>query len=180
MEEPNEKERKWQRVLKFPAGFILGFLIIAFLYSLCSPMCGRSKKLAKRAICGANLKEIGTGILLYAAEHDDLFPSDLATLVQADYVSPEMLICPSCDTEPSPTTRPADVEAHCDYIYVPGMSRASGDIVLAFELPTNHGQECVNALYVDTHVKGTGDMAVFAGELQRLNDYIAEERGAKR
>ncbi len=180
MEEPNEQEGKRPLIPKFLLGFIMGFLIVAFLASILWPGLSPARELVKRAICGANLNGIGRGVVLYASENDDLFPPDFATLVQADYVSPLMLTCPSSGTERATTTRPADVESHCDYIYVPGTSRASGDLILAFELPANHGQEFVNVLYADFHVKGTGDMTVFAGELQRLNDYIAEERRVKR
>ncbi len=179
MDEPNEQEGKVQRILKFLAGFILVYIIIALPLAICMPTGGRSKELAKQSICGANLKGIGNGVVLYADENDDLFPPDLATLVQADNVSPGMFVCPSSGTKRATTTRPADIEAHCDYIYVSGFDwDTPGGLILAFELPANHGQEYVNVLYVATNVKGTGDMTVFAGELQRLNEYIAEERRA--
>ncbi len=179
MEETNAQEGKGQRTIKFWAGFILGFLIVALFFSLSLPC--KSKQLSKEAICGASLNGIGKGVVFYARENNDLYPPDLATLVQAGNVPSGMLLCPSSGTERATTTRPADIEAHCDYIYVSGFdSNPSGDLIRAFELPANHGQEFVNVLYVDFHVKGTKDMNVFAGELQRLNDYIAEERGAER
>ncbi|MCK4623867.1 MAG: prepilin-type N-terminal cleavage/methylation domain-containing protein, partial [Phycisphaerae bacterium] len=35
---------------------------------------GRPKELSRQAICGANLKNIGTGVKLYQAEYDDCTP----------------------------------------------------------------------------------------------------------
>jgi hypothetical protein len=92
-----------------------------------------------------------------------------------------MLVCPSSGTERATATFPADIEAYCDYIYVSGFDgNTPGNLILAFELPANHGQEWVPVLYNAGNVKGFGDMNVFTGKLQRLNNYIAEEREAKR
>ena len=181
MEEANEQEGKRHPTLKFIAGFILGFLIVVCLSSIFWPWGPRCTSPAKRAICGANLKEIGKGVVLYAGENNDMYPPDLAMLVQKGHVSPLMLTCPASGTERAATTLPADIEAHCDYIYVSGFDgNTPGNLILAFELPANHGQELTNTLYIDTHVGGIRDMNIFAGELQRLNEYIANERGAKR
>ena len=181
MEEPNEQKGKGQWILKFLAGFILAYIIIALPIAICMPTGGLRKELVRQALCGANLNGIGKGVVFYARENNDLYPPDLATLVQAGNAPSGILVCPSSGTKRATTTLPADIEAHCDYIYVSGFDGNSpGNLILAFELPANHGQEWVNMLYADFHVKGTGDMTVFAGELRRLNEYIAEKREAKR
>ncbi len=48
--------------------------IIALLVSILLPTLGRAKELARRAICGSNLRNIGTGIKMYQTESDDAPP----------------------------------------------------------------------------------------------------------
>ena len=48
--------------------------IIALLVSILLPTLGRAKELAKQAICGSNLKNIGTGFKMYEGENNDATP----------------------------------------------------------------------------------------------------------
>jgi prepilin-type N-terminal cleavage/methylation domain-containing protein/prepilin-type processing-associated H-X9-DG protein len=45
--------------------------IIALLLSIIFPAIRAARETAKRVICGSNLKTIGQGVFLYAADHDD-------------------------------------------------------------------------------------------------------------
>ncbi len=168
----NEPKRRLWWFLGFALMFLVGMLLLLL------PSLGRPKELAKRAICGANLKDIGTGIALYQYDHNDLPPPNLAALV-ADGQPMDLLICPSTDTERATTTRPADITAHCDYIYAPLPADTKGGLVMAFELPVNHRQNIVNVLFRDYHVEGIQDMDRFVSLLQELNDYHAGLRRAK-
>ena len=64
-----------------------------------------------------NLRQIGMGLSVYADEHDDRLPPDLAVLAEAGYVSPRHFACPNSPT-PAPQSA-ADIRAGgCDYLYL--------------------------------------------------------------
>ncbi len=48
--------------------------IIALLVTILMPVLDRAKELARRAVCGANLHDVGTAALTFAASHEHLFP----------------------------------------------------------------------------------------------------------
>lgn len=73
--------------------------IIALLVSILLPSLGRARELAKRAICGSNVKGFANAIEMYKAENDQLFPmlhNDTETVDQ----SGSSVGFNSTDTEP--------------------------------------------------------------------------------
>jgi prepilin-type N-terminal cleavage/methylation domain-containing protein len=48
--------------------------IIALLLTLLMPSLERARELARRAVCAANLRHLGTAFHVYAYEHDDVLP----------------------------------------------------------------------------------------------------------
>jgi prepilin-type N-terminal cleavage/methylation domain-containing protein len=48
--------------------------IIALLISILLPSLARAREIAKRAVCSANLKGIGTGMKVYANDNYDWYP----------------------------------------------------------------------------------------------------------
>jgi prepilin-type N-terminal cleavage/methylation domain-containing protein/prepilin-type processing-associated H-X9-DG protein len=48
--------------------------IIAMLLSILMPALGKVKELAQRLICGTNLKGLGTSMMMYAADYEDVLP----------------------------------------------------------------------------------------------------------
>ncbi len=49
--------------------------IIAILAALIFPVFARAKAAAKQSACASNLKQIGSAILIYMNDYDDVFPS---------------------------------------------------------------------------------------------------------
>lgn len=63
--------------------------IIALLAALLFPVFARAKAAAKQATCISNLKQIGSSILLYMADYDDVFPHALDA---SDKFAPEIWV----------------------------------------------------------------------------------------
>lgn len=55
--------------------------IIALLAAILFPVFGRARENARRATCISNLKQIGLGVLQYAQDYDERYPSVYSTLV---------------------------------------------------------------------------------------------------
>ena len=51
--------------------------IIAILAGILFPVFAQAKRAAKKTVCMSNLKQIGTGTVLYMGDSDDVFPSAL-------------------------------------------------------------------------------------------------------
>ncbi len=180
MNEPGDDgkgERKW--LTQWVPGIVLWLLIGAILVDAIFQPWNWGPEMSKRSMCCANMSGIGKGILLYQCDHDDLSPPNLAALVASGQPK-DLLICPSSGTEKSPTTQPADIAAHCDYIYAPLPANMENgkELVMAFELPANHRQDIVNVVFNDYHVE-TIQMGRFMSLVQELNDYHAGLRWAE-
>ena len=63
----------WDRVLNFS----VGFLAVVFLYVVGPFGHTRSYELARRAMCGSNLLEVGKAIAAYQDEYGGRMPPDL-------------------------------------------------------------------------------------------------------
>src|SRR5690606_32131455 len=48
--------------------------IIAILAAILFPVFGRARENARRTSCLSNMKQVGTGILMYNQDYDDRFP----------------------------------------------------------------------------------------------------------
>jgi prepilin-type N-terminal cleavage/methylation domain-containing protein/prepilin-type processing-associated H-X9-DG protein len=53
---------------------LVAIAIIAILAAILFPVFGRARENARRASCQSNLKQIGLGIIQYAADYDDILP----------------------------------------------------------------------------------------------------------
>lgn len=76
--------RSWKRGSRRRTGFTLIELlvvitIIALLAAMLFPSFGMARERANRAVCLNNLRQFGTALLAYAAEHNGWFPPPPAT-----------------------------------------------------------------------------------------------------
>ncbi|HMJ63941.1 MAG TPA: type II secretion system protein [Candidatus Binatia bacterium] len=78
--------------------------VIAILAGLLLPVLGRAKGQAKRVTCLNNLKQIATGLRVWADDHDSKFPWKIdpnaaanvqLSLVSMELISTKILLCPS-------------------------------------------------------------------------------------
>lgn len=71
------------KILKFSKGFTLIELlvviaIIGILAGILLPVLSRARESARRTQCMSNVKQIGMGLIMYANENSESFPSDSA------------------------------------------------------------------------------------------------------
>lgn len=148
--------------------------IIGILAAFLTPAVQKAREKARRTNCASNLRQIGIGLHLYAADWDEDFPT-FAGATGAGHLVPlftgyidtvNILKCPSDGT----VTTPSVTQADCSYAYRPGLDEtrssttaiASDDgvedgSVLAND--GNHGADGVNVLFVGNHVKWIGTTA---------------------
>ena len=71
--------------------------IIAILAAILFPVFARARENARRSSCQSNMKQIGLGILQYAQDYDETFPtgsSDVPAMIAAGQESWDSLIAP--------------------------------------------------------------------------------------
>jgi prepilin-type N-terminal cleavage/methylation domain-containing protein len=147
--------------------------IIGILAAFLTPAVQKARERARRTACASNLRQLGIGIHLYAADWDEGFPttagagsSELEPLF-TDYIDTyAVLICPS-DTVAAENTADAFITSLVESSYAyradlgetdpstrPVMSDNEvndGDLTDAGDTP-NHGQDGVNVLFLGGNV----------------------------
>ncbi|NQU76408.1 MAG: DUF3352 domain-containing protein [Planctomycetes bacterium] len=106
--------------------------------SILLPSLGQARALAKQSMSLSNIRQIGTGILMFEADHDEP-PADLETLVKADFISKQVLISPISNKKA--------------YVYIGLPSGAPMELILAYEDPGTHGHDKTAVLLADGRVK---------------------------
>ena len=145
------------RIPKFNKGFTLIELlvviaIIGILAGILLPVLGRARESARRTQCASNIKQVGMGLIMYANENSENFPSSTAAplamtslnLLFPNYVSDQRTFnCPS-DTSVTATTQAGITAAdgfdkdECSYGYDGMHTQANdADVALLADRPTN-------------------------------------------
>jgi hypothetical protein len=127
------------------AGLVCGavglFCVGPLLMSILLPSLSRARELSKRLVCGANLKSIGTAMLIYANDYPGQGTPSIQTLIDMDLVEPKQAICPSSSLN------------QANYVVVQGARPSpSGNRPLVFEPISNHGDEGGNVVFEDGSV----------------------------
>jgi prepilin-type processing-associated H-X9-DG protein len=106
------------------------------------------------------MRNIGLAAIMYAEQNEGKFPEDLAKPLSMNYMTADVVLCPS-------TRRPGCIlntlaivdqlkkSGSTDYVYLgKGLSTASApDTILLYEPLNNHGGNGMNVLFVDCHVQ---------------------------
>ena len=123
-------------------GLVLGLLL---LISILMPALGRTRVLARRVQCSAQLSNIGKAMALYSNEYNDQFPPTLELLTETMDVAPKNLVCPDS----------GDQEGQCSYIYRGNdlTAASQADMILAYDKYNNHKGENRNVLFVGYNVE---------------------------
>ncbi len=162
----NEKsEFCWSAMVLVGRGLILVFMLVFMRGSL--NMIESSGELAKRAVCSANLKGVGSGIASYSDKHGGEFPLDVKAMIEkVDMV----MKCFNCPSDPE-----HNEDKRVSYVYrgVDLNNSVPGDMIVMYDKRGNHWGEVRNVLYVDGHVKKHREEDM-SGLIERDNEFRRE------
>jgi prepilin-type processing-associated H-X9-DG protein len=139
----------------------VSLIMIPMMIAILLPSLSRARELSKQLVCGANMKGIGTSMLIYANDYDGQVPT-FEELVDSGDVLAEQFLCPSSDAVVG--------DLHACYELIPDARILPGrpDVVWMFERLDNH-QEGSNILFTDGHVE-------FIDGPEEVEELIAETR----
>jgi prepilin-type N-terminal cleavage/methylation domain-containing protein/prepilin-type processing-associated H-X9-DG protein len=176
------------RISKFNKGFTLIELlvviaIIGILAGILLPVLSRARESARKTQCMSNVKQIGMGLIMYANENSETFPSSTASnpamaslnLLYDTYISDNKVFNCTSDTTVTAATNAgmsvstsggteAFTSTQCSYGYDRAHTQADdADVALAADRPpatpsatastANHNSRGQNVVYVDGHVE---------------------------
>lgn len=171
------------KVPRFNKGFTLIELlvviaIIGILAGILLPVLSRARESARSTQCASNVKQIGMGLIMYANENGEQFPTDTTgsamtslNLLYPNYVSdPRTFNCPS-DTFVTSASNAGIAAAtaftknQCSYGYDRAHTQADdADVALASDRPTNDAASVPTSANSPNHggtvnAAGTADVA---------------------
>ena len=149
---PGSKKRKAPVILMIVFGILFVFIICAGVIAVSIPNLLQSRGSSDLHVCQSNLKQIGLALIMYASDHGGMFPPDLKTLQDKNYIVFDGKAL-SCPTNGDSLTLNDVIE---DYNYIPGLSYdhpTPSTVILIEERVGNHDNDYVNILYLDGHVE---------------------------
>ncbi len=181
---------------KFNRGFTLIELlvviaIIGILAGILLPVLSRARESARKTQCMSNVKQIGMGLIMYANENNEVFPSDTTTvvarpamrslnLIYDTYVSDNKVFNCTSDTSVSPasnagmsvsTADDSFDQDECSYGYDYTHTQADdADVALAADRPPAAPDAATST---DNH-NGRGQNVVYVdGHVEFVNSPLA-------
>ncbi len=134
--------------------------IVSLAISIVLPALSHLKLYYARPACPWHLSQIGTGLWLYARDHNGMTPATLEELAAAVDLSSDALVCPNTEDRPPDRKQPLAQQrvrpGHRSYRYlIPNQRLAdfSDDTPILVEDPANHENEGANVLFGDGHVE---------------------------
>lgn len=124
-------------------------IIVAFILLL-TPFVSDIRNRTNVVGCEENLQKIGTGLKLYASQHDGQFPVDLATLSKDGYVKSEKVF--DCPAAPE-----AGTAENPDYQYTKGYTILSPSENIVVSGKTGSHKNGKYVLYVDGTIAWLAD-----------------------
>lgn len=127
-------------------GICTGVVGIVLVPLILLPMSSWARENCMRAVCGANMRGIGSALMIYGSDLGNEYPPDLQVLISAGSFDGKWFCCPSSDAIPG--------DPHTYYDYIPGQTvNDDPRNVLLYEKPENHEGEGGNVLFDDGHVE---------------------------
>jgi len=144
--------------------------IIAILAAILFPVFAKAREKARQTSCLNNQRQITTGILMYAQDHDELLPS-ADTVWGAIGMDKGVLICPTAGKKLANAydynsfisgsalgeiTAPSSTMMTCDGISGTGTGQVANTAYNGSQIDLRHGSGAILS-YVDSHVELTKD-----------------------
>ena len=128
-----------------------------------------------------HLKAIGTALASFAEANDGALPDDLGELAFVSGLPLEYFFNPATGNAIPDDLEPGIefkwISQMSDYEYIPGLSRAGADVVIAFEKYDANSEGGINVLFGDGRVEFiTRD---FANQAITRSEILAEAQGTR-
>jgi len=120
------------------AGLALGYISIAvsivfMLFAILLPSVSQARGRAQRVKCMSNLAMIGKSCMVYALDHDDIYPPNFKAIANDYKTHPKIFVSPATGNVPGNIS---SVDEWSDYVLVPNRDgSASPNNILAFSKP---------------------------------------------
>ncbi len=158
-----------------------GAAVTGIASAIVGPSLSRSEEAARRAADAANARAIATACVLYANEHMDRFPDDLAPLLISGNLAPKTLLVQGTGTTPltpdqiktlPPDAHARALDAHSAFVYrgkgLP--STSDSNMVLLYERPRPATPQGIMVAFFDGHAELVPWMSL-KDKFQPLNDF---------
>ncbi len=123
---------------------VIAIFVITFI--LLTPLVNKMKDRGNDIKCSNNISLISLALHMYAADHNETFPSTLGALYP-DYIKDEKVF--DC-----PASSPTGTADRCDYEYVAGLTEASAPTeVIVYDRDFNHKNRGRNIVRVSGSVE---------------------------
>ncbi len=132
------------------------------------PRAAQSRTTAAVSVDAANMRAIAQSTMVYASDHNNQMPADIARLVADGMVAPRQLVSRRSGTQPLQMTPELEklakddfakfsesVAEHCDYVYVgkDTKSEADASIVVVYEKPSKQTPDGITVAFGDAHAE---------------------------
>jgi type II secretion system protein G len=124
------------------------------------PLTPTEQRAVRAFQCLAHMRGIAQAINVYGVDHDDKPPPDLGTLCLDASVDLPNFVCPGGGgavpdnwKTMKPQEQAAWVNAHADYILIPGKLDFDANAPLLIEKPDDHAPTGANVAFRDSHVQ---------------------------
>jgi prepilin-type processing-associated H-X9-DG protein len=163
----------------------------AMMAGVLLPALGAARRTATQMEAATNLRQIGVGFHVYAQDHDGAFPKNMAELVTAGYVPPNVVVSPESGTVVPPDfegwsaeQKTRWVSENVSFVVVPGLDKDTGfEKVAAFQKPEETMGGPVAVLFLDGHVESVPpDRArqLIQDQTGKSPEELAEQAGAEK
>ena len=142
------------------SGIVLPILMIPLLLAILLPSLFKARNTAQRVACASNLKQLGTGMILYANDNKYRFPtpSQWCDLLKNNgYTFDKVLLCPlNPKGRSSYAVNPNATNTNCpgDMVLLfetsDGWNKYGGPEIANFE---NHKGDGLNVIFVNSDVR---------------------------
>lgn len=145
------------RIPRWAKWLVIVGVVVFLLGAIILPDTCRAREPANRVKCGANLKQIGNALTMFANEHEGKYPDKLSDLIAAESLPPSIFVCPSSSAESADGKTPEAIVAqleepkYCSYVYLKE-NIGKPDKAVVYERLDDHDKAGMNVLKGDLTV----------------------------